>query len=570
MTAMMREVARLREDLRAARARATRPAGGRRPTANPAGYPADPVGFARDVLGVWLTPDQETILRHLLVPPCRVMVPSAHDTGKTFVAAVAVNWWYESYPESVVITTAPTRRDVVDLLWTEVRLQRQRAGLRADFIGPSAPEMRTSEDHYAKGYTAVKGESFQGRHRRRMLFVKDEANGVGPLYWVATRTMFDPELGHAELNIYNPTDTTSAAYAEENAVNPDGSPRYHVFRLSALNHPNVLADLRGEPRPVPGAVNLAMVNEWVRDWCEPVKDPADRRATDVQWPPEEYRDPAEPARWYRPGPVFQSRGLGLWPDSGAGVWSDALFEACLAGPRPPFPPDDPPEIGADMSTGKGEDYWSGVARWGTVALREHTSNTMDAVRIWAALKDLAAWAAEFANRHRPPAARPLKPLDVPMKLDDDGTGNAVAALLRRDGFAVALVGAAQAASNPERYPNHRSELWFQTADRARLGLVYLGDLDRETHRRLKRQLMAPAWDLDTAGRREVEPKDETKKKLGRSPDTADACNLAYFRARPGLFAEEDLRRACQGTAQPLFPGGVLPPTQPPDPGGKTR
>jgi hypothetical protein len=39
--------------------------------------------------------------------------------------------------------------------------------------------------------------------------------------------------------------------------------------------------------------------------------------------------------------------------------------------------------------------------------------------------------------------------------------------------------------------------------------------------------MAPTWKLDSAGRRVVERKDETKKAIGRSPDDADAMNLAY-------------------------------------------
>ena len=40
--------------------------------------------------------------------------------------------------------------------------------------------------------------------------------------------------------------------------------------------------------------------------------------------------------------------------------------------------------------------------------------------------------------------------------------------------------------------------------------------------------MAPAWDLDAQGRRKLEPKDKTKEKIGRSPDDADAMNLAYY------------------------------------------
>jgi hypothetical protein len=46
--------------------------------------------------------------------------------------------------------------------------------------------------------------------------------------------------------------------------------------------------------------------------------------------------------------------------------------------------------------------------------------------------------------------------------------------------------------------------------------------------------MAPTWKIDAAGRRVVEPKDETRKKIGRSPDDADAMNLAYHDPWPSV------------------------------------
>src|SRR5262249_44178809 len=154
---------------------------------------------------------------------------------------------------------------------------------------------------------------------------------------------------------------------------------WHRFRLSALTHPNVIADLKGESRPFPGAVNLRMVNEWVRDWCEPIKE-EDRVATDLEWPPPNVT--GKPGRWYRPGSVFQSRALGLWPDSGEGVWSDSLFDACLRGPAPEFPLELLPEVGCDTATGKGSDFHATHARWGAVSLHHETANVMDAARIY--------------------------------------------------------------------------------------------------------------------------------------------------------------------------------------------
>lgn len=172
--------------------------------------------------------------------------------------------------------------------------------------------MRTSDDHYAKGYTARKGESFQGRHRERMLFVFDEAIGVESTYWNTTKTMFKPEHGHAWLTIFNPTDTTSQAYQEEQGGG------WRVFSLSSLDHPNVAAELAGEPAPVPNAVSVSQIDDWIKDWCRPV-DEAEKIETDIQWRGE----------WWRPGPEMEARAMGLWPSQGTyGVWSEALWKLC--------------------------------------------------------------------------------------------------------------------------------------------------------------------------------------------------------------------------------------------------
>jgi hypothetical protein len=50
-----------------------------------------------------------------------------------------------------------------------------------------------------------------------------------------------------------------------------------------------------------------------------------------------------------------------------------------------------------------------------------------------------------------------------------------------------------------------------------------------TRARLRQQLLAPARGYhECSGRRVVESKDETKEKIGRSPDDADALLLTYL------------------------------------------
>jgi hypothetical protein len=501
---------------------------------DPRAYPTDPVGYARNILRIDLSADQEKILRHLLIPPCIVNVPSGNDTGKTFLAAVAISWWYDSFNPGCCYTVAVRYEHLTDVLWAQLRILRRRNPILVSaFNGPRAPMMVDTADHLAIGITAAKGETFKGRHLGRTLFIFDEACGLAHLYFDELPTMFDPSRGDAALFIYNPTDTTSRMYQEdmrgstaEADEEDDERTVWHRFPLSVLDHPNIAAELAGKDKPFPGAISLNMVKKMIRDGCDRI-DPDERTTLDFEFPPSS-------RKFYRPGPWFQARGLGLWPDTGCGVWSDALFAACLSGPTPPFPTNgDLPEIGCDTATGKGEDFHAIHARWGKVSIHHETGNTMNPQRIGNRLKLVAQACANKVNSMRPSGATPIRAQQIQIKIDDDGTGGAIAAHLQAESYSVLTIGAGTRALDEARYPRKRDELWFQTAEKAKRGLVFLGLLDRATLWRLRKQLMAPTFELDPAGRRRVESKDDTKEKVGRSPDDADAFMLAWYDG-PGL------------------------------------
>ena len=488
-------------------------------------YRLDPVGYARDVLGITLWQPIAAALLALLEPPYVVDVDSGHGVGKTHGAAVAINWWYDTrHPAAVVITTAPTLRDVVDLLWTEIRLQRRHARIPlADDLQPSAPEMRSSEEHYAKGYTARKGESFQGRHRRNMLFVFDEKEGVEGTYWTATKSMLRPGSGDAWLRIGNPTTTTSVAYQERRTCRPDGAPACHLVRLSSLDHPNVAAGLRGEPPPVAGAVTAEQVEQWVGDWCDPV-GPGDERPTDITWK----------GRTYRPGPIGEPRILGLRPSAGTfGVWSEALW-ALTGATEPAIPVTSFPVIGCDCAN-YGVDFTCFHVRCGAVSLAHEAYNGWSHDRIASHLIDLCRTWAAWATARRDAKLAPVDPKTLQIRLDDDATGRAVSTLVARQGHTVLRLNAQRLPMRPDLYPNLRSELWFVVPKLAALGLVNLSRLDRAARQRLELQALAPEWWPDTAGRRVVESKDDLRKpeRMGRSPDDMDALNLAYYPLEAG-------------------------------------
>lgn len=496
-------------------------------------YKHDIRGYCRDILGVKLWEPIADALESLDRPPYKTSVDSGHGVGKTFAAAVKVNHHFDTCDPGVAITTAPTQRDVVDLLWTEIRLQRERGSVLIDgrrlplpkcFIGPAAPEMRDHAEHYAKGYTARKGESFQGRHRPNMLFVFDEKEGIDGNYWTAAKTMFRPGSGDAWLVIGNPTTTTSVAYQEHRSVDANGDPTWHRVRLSCLDHPNMEAK-PGEPLPVPGAVTPAQVGQWLSDWCDPVVE-GDEQETDIVWE----------GKTYRPGPIAEPRILGLRPSAGTyGVWSEALWALVVRMAQQPLITQFP-IIGCDVAN-YGLDFTTFHVRCGGVSLEHQAFNGWGADKILGHLKDLAHKYAAWATKRKMSTAAPVNAGEICIHIDDDATGRAVSAFALRQKLRVVPVNAGGTPKRPDLYANIRSELWFNAQRKAAAGLMNLSQLDRATLQRIEMQAMAPEWWPDPAGRRVVESKDDLRKpeRLGRSPDDMDAVNLAYY--DPGGVAE---------------------------------
>lgn len=481
-------------------------------------YADDPVGYAHDILKIeHLTPDQIEIADKLRTYPYRVMAKSGHKTGKSMTAGWLINWFYDSFAPSQCIQTAPTLESVKDIVWKEVRVRRMAAGLGAD-LQPKAPAMSDAPDHFAKGLTASTGEAFHGRHGLRSFYLFDEGCGIDPVFWSVTRSMFKPEPGHMWLVLLNPTDTTSQAFIEDHSTDENGNPTWHSVVMDCLRHPNVVAQLDGRDPPIPAAVTLPQVNEWVQSWCDPI--PAgEAKATDLEWPPKS-------GRWYRQGPEFQARCRGMWPEGGTySVWSEVLWRSCESAIFTP-PNDQLPEIGLDVAR-FGDDYTAFHVRWGNASYHHEAQNGWSTVRTVARVIELCEEYAALATSHRQSGAAPIRPNQIAIKVDDDGVGGGVTDILQSRGYFVVPV-SANSKSLTGRYPNKRCELWFQVAERARAGLLGLARIPSAAKNRMRQQAMAVSWMLNAMGQRIVEPKDVTKEKIGRSPDDMDAMNLAYL------------------------------------------
>lgn len=131
---------------------------------------------------------QRDILRALAEPGVEeVHVRSCHASGKTHTCARAVAWWLVAYPgDSIVLTTAPTWKQVGDQLWGEIRDGAQRAKVA---LGGEVQMLKWSlgPKWYATGFatspnTAV---NLQGYHASHVLVIVDEADGIAQAIWDA-------------------------------------------------------------------------------------------------------------------------------------------------------------------------------------------------------------------------------------------------------------------------------------------------------------------------------------------------------------------------------------------------
>ncbi len=493
-------------------------------------YKNDPVGFCTDVLGVNLTEDQQAIIRGL---PGRVKVNSGHGTGKSFLAACAVLWWFYTRNPSIVVTTAPSKHHVETVLWAEVRLLAMRAirPLPMQFL-PKAAKIWDHPDHWAEGVTSSSGEGFQGRHRPSQLFIFDEDERIEAIYWHVTGTMYSPNSDHGWLAIGNPITTSSQSYLEDIALSPDGSPKWKMFTLSALNHPNIKAQLQGLPPPIPDAVTVDQVDQWVTDWTTKIDNAGDVQEGDVEWPPGK-------GFWYRPGPSFKARVLGIRPSEGVDtVFSESIWNKMNT---PKWNHEDCWFRGFGITIGLdtaayGDDFTAFHVRSGPLSLYHEARNGWGPDRVATRLKELCR---EYADKYNSWASLPdrpkMTPIDVNVIIEFDG-GLGIGVHSHRGEF-LKWTGVTMGSASPmldfkgdKIYENLRSQMWCEAAKKGMGGMIDVSRLTPEVKQRLRLQLTTPYYENKPSGAKMVESKKDIKKRLGRSPDDGDSLLLSHLDA----------------------------------------
>lgn len=447
-------------------------------------YARDPGLWAREKLGAHLWSKQieisESVRDHRFTA-----VKACHGPGKSWTAAQLTAWWLDIHPpgEARVVTTAPTGDQVKAILWSEINS----TFLKAEANGHKLPG-RVNETDWKIGKQLIafgrkpsdyNPHAFHGIHARYVLVILDEACGINKQFWTASRAIATGE--HCRiLAIGNPDDPGSEF------ARVCSSERWNVITISVFDTPNFTGEW------VPPAVAEMLVS------------PAYEEEMRLEYGKE--------------SPTYISKCEGEFPDDAEdGVVRLSKVRACARERDVPWKPEHllPVELGVDVGAGGDETVIR--ERRGVMVGREWRFRERDP-------KKAADRIVEAINQAQ----------SETVKVDVIGIGWGLVGMLeerqaRGDHNAhIEGVNVAEASTDPEKYKNLRSQLWWEIGRQLSEDLAWdLSALAEDDRERLVSQLTAPKYKTDSAGRTVVEPKEETKKRLGRSPDNADALLLAF-------------------------------------------
>ena len=179
-------------------------------------------------------------------------VSSCHSIGKTFTSARLALWFLFCYPKSLVLTTAPTSRQVDYLLWGEIRsaYRKAKVPLGGDLKPASSLLEVSPREWYALGFSsqpAAKTKSLsdaveqqkvflQGWHGDYILVILDEAVGIGSDIWTQIEGLLTSGKIIKILAIGNPTTKNCIFYSLFS------SPSWKTISVKCFDTPNLVAN----------------------------------------------------------------------------------------------------------------------------------------------------------------------------------------------------------------------------------------------------------------------------------------------------------------------------------------
>ena len=493
-------------------------------------YANNPAELYYKVFGTKPWDMQVDILEAVFKYP-EVAVKSCHGTGKSFNAARIALAYLLTHPGSIVVTTAPTWRQVEDVLWRELRSAYNKAYFE---LGGHLTKtgLEFDDDWYAIGLSTTEPDKFQGYHSDEVLVIVDEAAGIEEPIFEGIRAITSNQNAHV-LYIGNPTTLDGTFYKAFN------NELVKKFTISAFDTPNFtenglysLDDLLAmytPPAGVDALDHLQHVNEQIKLPYPALVSPT--------WVYQRYLE------WGTDTAMWSARVMGEFPNQA----NDALLslqsimdvmdhEGWGRDKRKEHPDEynlfqGQPEFGVDVAR-FGNDrtvIYGGGGSFVTPAQVIHQQDTQIVGRRVVDLIDFDNW-------------------NTRVRVDDTGVGGGVTDFLRhykqdhRKNFAVVAVNFGSSSLESKRmktntlqstvqkrpgnedlkpkFANRRAEMYWNVRELINARKVWLPD-DEE----LCNELASIRFTYNKNEQIIIEPKEEMKKRTGKSPDKADALVL---------------------------------------------
>lgn len=442
-------------------------------------YYNDPVAFGTDFLDSKYTDYQQTIM-NAIADYNKVAWRSCHGVGKTYTASDIALWFLITRYNSRVITTASLWRQV-KLLWSEIRAKAIK--MKSNKIiniemHDNTYDLRLSSTWFAQGMASDDPEKLEGQHAEDILFIVDEAKLVDERTFKSISGALTSE-GAKLLVISTPSESNEGYFYNIWKKNYD----FKKFHTSAYESPNVKAGKIIVPALV--------TKEWVEE-CE--------------------RD------WGKESSTYITKVLGDFPSDEAMEdtlipysWIEKAVERNLyeSGVK---------EISCDVAR-FGNDTTVIMKRNGMVA-RIHKKISK---------KDTMQTAGEVKRLYEDFNANCAK-------IDTIGVGAGVYDRLKEQDVRVVSCNNSEKPSklNESKFFNLRSEGYWNLRELFKEGLI-----DIEENKFLSEELAAIKFYMHSSRKIIIESKDEIRKRLGRSPDFADA--LMYLFLNKDIGNVKDLK-----------------------------
>lgn len=449
-----------------------------------------PITFQREALKRTLWDKQKDICR-AAVTKRKTSVKGCHGSGKSYVVSGLVPYFQLRYEEVVILTVAPTMRQV-KTFWKEIHFAIEASHIK--FPDPTTTGVRMDGKNYSMGFSSSKSVNAQGFHGRRVILIADESIGITPDLWDAIegiRSAGDVTT----IDMCNPTVPSGPVFEAHTRLR--GEPDRACITISAFDTPNLQGLTMETLLQLPeDQLDIAPV-PWL---------------TRRRWVKEMY------FKWGPTNPRFQARVLGQFPTQASNsVFSLAWIEAAALpweeeDLKKKFKPGLWIQIGIDVA-GPGDDETACCARLGGFVVAQAAWSKSDP------LQEVLMFIGKLQQR--------FPQVPVVIVGDTVGIGYHFMRAIARNNYDVRGFVAGASPVDPVMFVNAKAEGYWALRDHMQAGNI-LGIEDEDT----KAQLSDVRYQETASGRIEIEHKDDARKRGSSSPDRAEALVMAFVRLVP--------------------------------------